>query len=139
VSWATVHPAAGRLNRQPGADSAPGGDLGGLPGARRARALGAARRLARGVRYGLFGLTGWLAGSSAAHACSVCFGPSDDPMIEGTKLAIAFMLGMTYVVVGGGIALAVLHRRRCRRLMQTPEPPPPRPTRKLAEAVERAA
>lgn len=92
----------------------------------------------RAWRPAIAALAAWAGGGGVARACSVCFGPADDPMIEGTKIAILFMLGLTYLVLGGGITLAVLHYRRRARTLG-PEPPPPRPARRLPEVAERAA
>ena len=49
-------------------------------------------------------------------ACAVCFGAPDDPMTKGLNMAVIVMIGVTYVVIIGMLAmfirLAVRSRRR---------------------------
>ncbi len=47
-------------------------------------------------------------------ACSVCWGAAGGPVIHGTKLSIVFLLGLTYLVLGGGVGMVLLVRRRAR-------------------------
>jgi hypothetical protein len=61
-------------------------------------------------------------GAGEAAACSVCFGPAGEPMVDGTRAAIVFMLGLTYLLLGGGVATAVL-LRRSRRQAEAPTKP----------------
>ena len=48
-------------------------------------------------------------------ACSVCFGAAQDPVVEGTKLSIVFLLGLTYLLLGGGIGMVLVVRRKALR------------------------
>jgi hypothetical protein len=50
-----------------------------------------------GVTLLLVGLGSW---SPPAHACAVCFGDASSPLVQGSNLAILFLLG----TVGGLIA-----------------------------------
>ena len=52
---------------------------------------------------------------AAARACAVCYGAGSDPMIDGTRWSVVFLLILTYLLLGGGGALLVLARRRARR------------------------
>jgi hypothetical protein len=45
-------------------------------------------------------------------ACSVCWGAAQDPVVHGTKLSIVFLLGLTYVLLGGGVGMVFLVRRK---------------------------
>jgi hypothetical protein len=65
-------------------------------------------------------------------ACSVCWGASQDPVVHGTKLSIVFLLGLTYLLLGGGIGMVFIVRRKAIRAAGAsaagePElaPPPP--------------
>ena len=66
------------------------------------------RRL--GQRIGL-ALATLAVGASPSLACAVCFGAADDPMVGAVRGSILFLLGLTYVVIGGGVALAIVLRR----------------------------
>ena len=48
-------------------------------------------------------------------ACSVCWGAVQDPVVHGTKLSIVFLLGLTYALLGGGVGMVVLLRRKALR------------------------
>ncbi|MGH9380157.1 MAG: hypothetical protein ACRD2Z_06045 [Thermoanaerobaculia bacterium] len=62
----------------------------------------------------------WLAAAGlapeTARACSVCWGgDSGSPWIDASVALFAFMLLLTYGVLGGGILGFVMARRRARR------------------------
>ena len=57
-----------------------------------------------------------LAVASASWACPVCFGESDSPIVKGAEYSVLFMMGVTYSLIGGGLATFVILRRRQRRL-----------------------
>jgi flagellar basal body-associated protein FliL len=67
-------------------------------------------------------------------ACSVCWGASQDPVVHGTKLSIVFLLSLTYLLLGGGVGMVFIVRRKAIRAAAAataadqPElaPPPPR-------------
>ena len=48
-------------------------------------------------------------------ACSVCWGAAQDPVVEGTKLSIVFLLGLTYLLLGGGVGMVFVVRRKALR------------------------
>jgi hypothetical protein len=48
-------------------------------------------------------------------ACSVCWGAAEDPVVEGTKLSIVFLLGLTYLLLGGGVGMVFVVRRKALR------------------------
>jgi len=56
-----------------------------------------------------------IGGSSTALACPVCFGAEETPMINGAKLGILVMLGVTFTVQGGLVAFFLYLRRRAKR------------------------
>ena len=56
-----------------------------------------------------------LLATSAVHACPVCFGDSDAPIIKGLEYSIIFMVGLTYFLLFGGVATFLALRRRARR------------------------
>ncbi|HVS01787.1 MAG TPA: hypothetical protein VMT16_03380 [Thermoanaerobaculia bacterium] len=45
-------------------------------------------------------------------ACAVCYGKAGDPMIDGARLSILFMVGLTYGLLLGGVALVVVVRTK---------------------------
>jgi len=49
-------------------------------------------------------------------ACSVCWGAAQDPVIHGTKLSIVFLLVLVYLLLGGGVGMVFMARRRARQL-----------------------
>lgn len=55
-------------------------------------------------------------GSVALLACALCFGAEETPMIDGAKLGVAVLLGITLVVQGGFAGFFLYLRRRARRL-----------------------
>jgi hypothetical protein len=57
-----------------------------------------------------------IAGSSTLLACPQCFGAEETSMIDGAKLGIAVMLGITFAVQGGFVGFFLYLRRRARRL-----------------------
>ncbi len=48
-------------------------------------------------------------------ACSVCWGAAEDPVVQGTKLSIVFLLGLTYLLLGGGVGMVLIVRRKALR------------------------
>ena len=53
---------------------------------------------------------------SSAFACPVCFGAEETSMINGTRLGILFLLGITLAVQGGFLAFFLYLRRRAQRI-----------------------
>lgn len=65
----------------------------------------------------------WIMGVSLAlaalapssHACAVCFGNSDAPILKGVETSVLFMVGVTYFLIVGGVVTFLLLRRRALR------------------------
>jgi len=60
-----------------------------------------------------------IGGTSSALACTVCFGlldAQDSSMIDGTRLGILVLLGITLTVQGAFVAFFLYLRRRAKRL-----------------------
>jgi len=55
-------------------------------------------------------------GSSTLFACPQCFGAEETSMIDGTKLGIAVMLGITFAVQGGFLGFFLYLRKRARQM-----------------------
>lgn len=53
-----------------------------------------------------------LALAAEASACPVCYGGAEGDVIEGAKLSVLFMGALVYAVMGGGVAMVVVARRR---------------------------
>ena len=54
-----------------------------------------------------------------AWACAVCFGAKGDPQTEGLNMAILTLLGTTYTLFGGMIALGFVLWRRSLKIAAT--------------------
>ena len=57
-----------------------------------------------------------IAGSSSLLACPQCFGAEETSMIDGTKLGILAMLGITFTVQGGFLGFFIYLRQRAKRI-----------------------
>jgi hypothetical protein len=57
-----------------------------------------------------------LAGSSRLLACPQCFGAEESSLIDGTKLGILAMLGITFTVQGGFLGFFLYLRQRAKRI-----------------------
>ena len=55
-------------------------------------------------------------GSSSVLACPMCFGAHETSMIDGTKLGILALLGITLTVQGGFVGFFLYLRRRAKRI-----------------------
>ncbi|RMH23035.1 MAG: hypothetical protein D6696_01805 [Acidobacteria bacterium] len=53
--------------------------------------------------------------AAEAAACPVCYGDSDEPMIKAGQQAAVFMVGVTYLLLTGGVAAFITLRRRTLR------------------------
>jgi hypothetical protein len=73
----------------------------------------------RGALLAALVATAALLAPAAAEACAVCYGNAESPVIEGTKLSIVFMVALTYLLLGGGIAGFLLTRRHRLRAAST--------------------
>ena len=59
-----------------------------------------------------------LTGSSSVFACPVCFGAEETSMIDGTKLGILVLLGITLAVQGAFMAFFLYLRKRAKRIAE---------------------
>ena len=57
-----------------------------------------------------------IAASSSLLACPMCLGAEETSMIDGTKLGIMVMLGITLAVQGGFVAFFFYLRKRAKRI-----------------------
>ena len=55
-----------------------------------------------------------IGGHSNVFACPVCFGAEETPMIDGAKLGVLALLGITLVVQGGFLAFFLYLRKRAK-------------------------
>ena len=53
-----------------------------------------------------------------AEACPVCFGETDAPIVQGIEASVIFMVGVTYCLILGGVAMFIILRRRALRLQR---------------------
>ena len=51
-----------------------------------------------------------------ALACPACFGAAETSMIDGTKLGVVVMLGITLAVQGGFVGFFFYLRKRAKRI-----------------------
>ncbi len=56
-----------------------------------------------------------IGGSSTLLACALCFGAEETPMIDGAKLGILVMLGITFAVQGAFVGFFFYLRKRAKR------------------------
>lgn len=57
-----------------------------------------------------------LAGTApSVSACTVCYGETDNAYLRGAEHATLFLVGVTYTLLLGGVAVLVTLRRRARR------------------------
>jgi hypothetical protein len=57
-----------------------------------------------------------IGGSSSVLACPMCFGAEETSMIDGAKLGIMVMLGITFAVQGAFVAFFIYLRKRAKRI-----------------------
>lgn len=50
--------------------------------------------------------------AAPALACPVCYGEASGEVIEGTRWSIAFLGGLVYLVLFGGVGMVVVARKR---------------------------
>jgi hypothetical protein len=55
-------------------------------------------------------------GSSSVLACTVCFGAEETSLIDGAKLGILVLLGITLAVQGGFLGFFLYLRQRAKRI-----------------------
>jgi hypothetical protein len=57
-------------------------------------------------------------GSSSAFACPMCFGAEETSMVDGTKLGILVLLGITLTVQGAFVGFFLYLRKRAKRIAE---------------------
>jgi hypothetical protein len=57
-----------------------------------------------------------IGGSSNVLACPVCFGAAETPLIDGAKLGILALLGITLAVQGAFVGFFLYLRKRAKRI-----------------------
>ena len=59
-----------------------------------------------------------IGGSSSVLACPVCFGAEETALIDGAKLGILVMLGITFAVQGAFVGFFLYLRNRAKRIAE---------------------
>ena len=59
-----------------------------------------------------------IGGSSSALACPVCFGAQETSLVDGTKLGILALLGITLLVQGSFAGFFIYLRKRAKRIAE---------------------
>jgi hypothetical protein len=57
-------------------------------------------------------------GSTSILACPMCFGAEETSVIDGTKLGVLAMLGLTLAVQGGFVGFFLYLRTRAKRIAE---------------------
>jgi hypothetical protein len=57
-----------------------------------------------------------IAGSTRLLACPMCFGAEETTMVQGTRLGVLVMLGITLTVQGGFVGFFLYLRKRAKRI-----------------------
>ena len=57
-------------------------------------------------------------GGSSVLACPVCFGAEETPLIDGAKLGVLLLLGVTLAVQGGFVGFFLYLRKRAKRIAE---------------------
>ena len=74
------------------------------------------RSFAATARQGVLTVALILGGSSSAFACPVCFGAEETHLIDGAKLGILVLLGITLAVQGAFLAFFLYLRKRAKQI-----------------------
>jgi heme/copper-type cytochrome/quinol oxidase subunit 2 len=59
-----------------------------------------------------------IGGSATVLACPVCFGAAESPLVDGTRLGVFAMLGVTLVVQGSFAGFFFYLRRRAKHIAE---------------------
>ena len=78
-------------------------------------AQGRARLICVAALTVAFTVTG---GSSSVFACPMCFGAEETSMIDGAKVGVLVMLGITVAVQGAFVGFFLYLRRRAKRIAE---------------------
>lgn len=72
-------------------------------------------RVAVAWRWIMASLMMGLVSASRVDACAVCFGKSDDPIVQGVEASVLFMVVLTYLLIMGGAVVFFVLRHRSRQ------------------------
>lgn len=78
-----------------------------------------ADRCRRALIVALMTVVAIVGGSTSVLACPVCFGAEETALIDGTRLGILVMLGITVAVQGGFVAFFIHLRKRAKRAAES--------------------
>ena len=70
------------------------------------------------IRFGTTLAVVVIGAQTSLLACPVCFGAEETSMIDGTKLGIMVMLGITFAVQGAFLGFFLYLRRRAKRMAE---------------------
>ena len=59
-----------------------------------------------------------IAGGAQVLACPLCFGAEETSLVDGTKLGVLVMVGITLAVQGAFVAFFLYLRRRAKRMAE---------------------
>ena len=59
-----------------------------------------------------------IGGGSSVLACPLCFGAEETSMVDGTKLGVLVLVGITLVVQGGFVGFFLYLRKRAKRIAE---------------------
>ena len=68
-----------------------------------------------GIERAVLTAVGVIGGSSSIFACPMCFGAEETSLIDGTRLGILVMLGITIAVQGAFVGFFVYLRKQAKR------------------------
>jgi hypothetical protein len=71
------------------------------------------------IRVLLVAVAVLIGGSSTVFACPVCFGAEETHVIDGTRLGILALLGVTLAVQGAFVGFFVYLRNRAKTIAET--------------------
>ena len=74
------------------------------------------RSFAATARQGVLTAVFILGGTASAFACPVCFGAEESHLIDGAKLGILVLLGITLAVQGAFFAFFLYLRKRAKQI-----------------------
>jgi hypothetical protein len=57
-----------------------------------------------------------MGGAASLFACPACFGAEETSMVDGTKIGVLVMLGITLTVQGGFLGFFLYLRKRAKRM-----------------------
>lgn len=74
------------------------------------------KTFAAAARHALIAMAIVIGGPATVFACPVCFGAEETHLIDGTKIGILVLLGITLLVQGAFVAFFVYLRNRAKRI-----------------------